>query len=56
MILCIKLQSKIILKYWFWFLITALQEKLEKEAAGIKAKLTEADERTAKVCNDYFKI
>ena len=27
----------------------ALQEKLEREAAGLKAKLNEADERTAKV-------
>ena len=31
------------------FLLLALQEKLEREAAGLKAKLNEADERTAKV-------
>ena len=29
--------------------LIALQEKLEREAAGLKAKLNEADERTAKV-------
>ena len=27
-----------------------MQEKLEREAAGLKAKLSEADERTSKVC------
>ena len=40
--------------FQFHPLITALQEKLEREAAGLKAKLTEADERTAKVCMDFI--
>ena len=44
----------VILFYNLLYLLSkALQERLDREAAGLKAKLSEADERTAKVGSGY---
>ena len=47
------IQSVTLFHNLLYLLLKALQERLDREAAGLKAKLSEADERTAKVGSGY---
>ena len=49
----LQIQSVTLFHNLLYLLLKALQERLDREAAGLKAKLSEADERTAKVGSGY---